>query len=85
MKSEGNVINGYYGKWKLVEEMEYSDNKAFLLESEKEYAWDTSFKPERLIVTEDNNILSDYEGNYDGFKKYIDDIEFYYGGALRRH
>lgn len=84
MEINGNIISGYYGTWKLIEKMEYNGNKAFLVESEKKYSWDCNFEPERLVVTENNTVLSDYEGSYDGFKKYIDDLEFYYGGSLRR-
>lgn len=77
MDKIGNKLSGYYNTWGIIEEFSYKNNKCLLLKCESK---DEYYGNEMLLFDEENKkVIDDYEPSYDGFVKYIDDIEFYYG------
>jgi len=72
-------LNGYYGTWQTISKLEHNNKVAFLLTNEYKH-----YENCRIIVDENRNVLVEDGKNMGDFIKYLNDIEFYYGGSLRR-
>ena len=72
-------LNGQYGTWETVCRIEHEGNLGFILQSEETY-----YESCRIIVDENKRILVEDGRNMSDFVKYLEDLEFYYGGSLRR-